>query len=124
MMRTAILILASVLILPGCAGRAWRQAQEEDTVAAYHRFLRDNGGSAYADRARAHLEFARVRKKPTAKGFESFQKKYPNDPLVEKLRPHVEEPFFRAARAHCRHRKRRIRAPVAAWSPPPSTCRR
>jgi hypothetical protein len=93
------LVLVLAIATSACAGRAWRSAQAEDTAAAYHRFLLELPDSRYSADAKAHLAFVRVRSKPTKRGFERFQKKYPDSPLVEELRPHVEEVFFRRARS-------------------------
>lgn len=97
--RPVVFILILALLAVGCAGRAWNQARDEDSVAAYHRFLRDHSESEYADEARARMEFARVRNKPSRIAFERFQKKHPDSPLVAELRPYVEEHFFAEARA-------------------------
>jgi len=88
-----------LMSLTSCAGGAYRKAQEEDTVQAYHRFLRDHGDSSYGDDARARLAFARVRDRPSRKAYEAFAKKFAGSDLVHELRPFVEEHFLRSARA-------------------------
>lgn len=96
--RRLVLVLTLVLATGGCAGRAWRAALDEDTAAGYHRFLLEHPDSGYTPDARAHLAFVRVRSKPSKLGFDRFQKRFPESPLVEELRPYVEEVFFRRAR--------------------------
>lgn len=96
---TAILAVAAILASLGCAGRAWRHALDEDTAAAYHRYLRDHPDSSRADEARARLAFVRVRSKPSVEAFERFEAEHSGSPLVDALRPHVETAFFDAARA-------------------------
>ena len=92
-------ILLVVLLGLGCAGRAWRAAQTEDSAAAYHRYIREHPDSKHVAEAKARLAFVRVRSKPTAAAFEEFAEKFAGSPLVDELRPLVEEPFFEQARA-------------------------
>ena len=44
----------------GCVGSAWKQTLEEDTPAAYYRFMRDHADSEFAPKAREHLDTAHV----------------------------------------------------------------
>ena len=97
--RQLSLILALMLAVAGCAGRAWRAALSEDTAAAYHRYLREHPDSKYAELARAHLAFVRVRSKPSPEAFEEFSRRFSGSPLIEELAPHVEAVFFEQARA-------------------------
>lgn len=92
-------VLVLVLLVAGCAGRAWRAALDEDTAAAYHRYLREHPGSGHADEAKARLAFVRVRQNPTPEAFRSFEKEHAGSPLVDELRPLVEDVFFDRARA-------------------------
>ncbi|MGH0033001.1 MAG: hypothetical protein ACQGVC_24680 [Myxococcota bacterium] len=91
-----VLLLASSVL--GCGGAAWRAALEEDDAGAYHRFLRQHPDSKYAPEARARLAFVRVRSKPTAQAFHEFQEEFAGSPLVDELRPLVEDAFFDQAR--------------------------
>lgn len=93
------LLLVLALLVPACAGRAWRAALAEDTASAYHRYLREHPDSSYADEAKAHLAFVRVRSRPTPAAFQSFQHDFPDSPLLDLLRPHLEGVFFEQARA-------------------------
>lgn len=97
----ALVLVVALAMLAGCAGRAWRQARAEDSVGAYHRYLRDHPETTFAPRARARLELARIRDKPRRKGFLAFQEEFGEafPELVAELKPHVEEVFFRHARA-------------------------
>jgi hypothetical protein len=92
----ALLILA--LVLPGCAGPAYRRAQREDSVASYHRFLKEHGDSSYAAEARARMASARVRKRPSRAGYDAFVEEFGDSEIAAELRPFVEEHFLRAAR--------------------------
>ena len=87
-MHLRVLALAFVLVLStgGCGARAWHQAVALGKPAAYHRFLREHGGSSYAEEAQQRLEFARLRAHPSYEGFLAFRARYPGDPLVADLR--------------------------------------
>ncbi len=97
--RILVFLVALVLVFAGCAGSAWRQARSEDTVAAYHGFLREYPDTTFSEEARARLELARVKQRPTRKAFEAFSEKYGNPELIEELRPHLEETYFGHARS-------------------------
>lgn len=100
--RISALVLAlAMAVTVGCASRAWKYARAEDSVAAYHRFLREHPDTTFAPRARARLELVRIRDKPSRKAFHAFVEKYGDTfpELVAELGPHVEEPFFLHARA-------------------------
>jgi hypothetical protein len=94
----AVLVLA-LLAATGCVGGAWKQALEENTPAAYYRFMREHGDSKYADQARERLDFLKLQRHPTMAGFEQFKKQYPDSALTEQLRPSLEMPAFEVAQA-------------------------
>lgn len=96
---SGILLLLVLSLLAGCAGRAYRAARGEDTVAAYHRFLQQHPESAWSDQARARLEMARIRHKPTREAYRAFQREFTDPALLAELDPHVEEAFYRHARS-------------------------
>jgi len=92
--------LAIVLLaVTGCAGSAYRRALDEDTPAAYYRFMRAYGESKYADDARERLDFHKLRRNPTLSGFDEFRERYPGSELIVELHPALEQPAFEAARA-------------------------
>ena len=93
------LLLAALLTATGCVGGAWRQALEEDTPAAYYRFMREHGDSKFADQARERLDFHKLHRNPTLSGFDAFRRQYPNSELIVKLHPVLQQPAFEAARA-------------------------
>jgi hypothetical protein len=95
----AALVFALLSVTAGCVGGAWRRALEEDTPAAYHRFMRDHAESKYADDARERLDFHKLKRHPTLAGFETFRKHYAGSPLIVELRPALEKPAFEVARA-------------------------
>lgn len=97
--RIATLAVALATSLLGCAGSAWRQARSEDTISAYHAFLKDFPDSRFSDQARARLELSRIKKRPTRSGVEAFRARYSIPELVAELDPLVEDLFFHHARA-------------------------
>lgn len=93
------ILIASVFAMMGCVGTAWKGALEEDTPAAYYRFMRDHGDSKYADQARERLDFHKLRRNPTLAGFDAFRKRFPKSDLIVALHPALEKPAFEVARA-------------------------
>ncbi len=93
------LLALSVALSTGCLGGAWKRALEEDTPAAYYRFMREHGDSKYAAQARERLDFHKILRDPSLREFETFRKRYPDSELVERLYPALQEPAFEAARA-------------------------
>ena len=83
----------------GCVSGAWNRALDEDTPAAYYRFMRDHGESKYADRARERLAFHKLKRRPSLEGFETFRNEYPGSELIVELHPALEKPAFEAALA-------------------------
>ena len=98
-MRSLAVFLGSILLITGCVGGAFDQARHKDTAAAYHRFVRENPDSKYADEARQRLAFARIRSKPSAQAWDEFVAKWPASPLLPQLRRLVGEKVFERARA-------------------------
>lgn len=92
-------LVFALLVMTGCVGAAWNRALEQDTPAAYYRFMRDHGESKYADEARERLEFHKLKRNPTLAGFDIFRKQYPGSALTAELHPALEKPAFEVARA-------------------------
>ena len=97
--RIVLLAVCVATAWVGCAGSAWREAREADTISAYHRFLREYPDTSFSQEARARLELARVRKNPSRDSFEKFLAKFDDPGLEAELRPYVEEVYFEYARA-------------------------
>jgi len=93
------LLALATLVLSGCVGTAWKQTLEEDTPAAYYRFMRDHADSEFAGEARERLEFYKLRREPTLIGFDRFRRQYPDSTLTEQLYPALQKPAFEAASA-------------------------
>ena len=83
----------------GCADTSWDGARSRNTVAAYHRYLRDNGGSRHAAEAKERIAYLRVQDNPTIEGFGKFVENYPQSKLLPELRTFVEHLFFEHARS-------------------------
>ena len=98
-LRSLLLLLLLLVATTGCVAGAWKQTLEEDTPAAYFRFMRDHGDSEYADAARERLDFHKLQRNPTLSGFDAFRKQYPQSTLVSRLYPALQKPAFEAARA-------------------------
>ena len=96
-LRTVLVLLCTVAT--GCVGGAWKRAVEEDTPAAYYRFLRDHDDSKHAAEARERLEYHKLLANPSLDGFENYRKKHPSSPLLAGLKPSLEQPAFEFARA-------------------------
>lgn len=94
-----VILLVWAVSLVGCASSAWRQALEEDTPAAYHRFMRAHADSKYAAAARERLEFHQLQRNPTLAGYDAFVQRHPQSELLDRLHPALEGPAFEAARA-------------------------
>jgi len=96
-LRSALVVL--LVAATGCVGGAWRRAVEDDTPAAYYRFLRDHGDSSHASEARERLEYHKLLANPSLAGFEAYRKRYPSSALLANLKPALEGPAFELARA-------------------------
>ena len=98
--RIAALAVALAASLLGCAGSAWRHARSEDTISAYHAFLRGFPGQPLQRSgpraARASRGSRSIRH---AAGVEAFRARYSTPELIAELDPLVEELFFHHARA-------------------------
>lgn len=99
--RRPSVIAIAVLLALGCASNTanWEKVRSQDTAGAYHRFLRDDPRSPHAAEAKERLAFARLRKHPTAEGYEEFRQNFPGSPLADEIRPLVEERIFDQVRA-------------------------
>ena len=93
------IFITLILALTGCVGGAWKNALEEDTPAAYYRFMREHADSKYADQARERLDFHKLKRNPSLSGFDAFRKKFPGSALIPQLHPALEKPAFEMARA-------------------------
>jgi hypothetical protein len=95
----APLLVVAAMALAGCVGGAWNRAVDEDTPAAYYRFLRDHAESKHAAEARERLEYHKLLANPSLAGFEAFRKRHPQSFLLVNLKPTLEQPAFEHARA-------------------------
>lgn len=96
--RCALPVALACVVTLGCAEMSWDAARREDTIKAYHQFLRDNPGSSRKDDAQQRIAFLRVKNRPTTHGFEDFEETYEGSPMVWELAEVVEPLFFHDAR--------------------------
>ena len=88
------------LILTSCATeRAWRDAQQEDTGAAYARFLHDHPESDHRSAAQEGLDYHKLRGQPSRAGYEAFQSDYPESRRLQALADALEPTYFDHARS-------------------------
>jgi hypothetical protein len=97
-LMSGALVPLALVVLSGCVTLSWHDAREMDTVAAYHRFLRDHPESGYAEEARERLEYHRVKVHPTIPSFDGFEERYPNSEMLPELKAFVEPLYFERAR--------------------------
>jgi len=80
-----ILLLCLIIVSSGCAGKQWRAAQQEDTIAGYAAFLEEHPHSWHADSARAKwLEKIAEKKARDAEEKAAAEKEYLN--LLEQMK--------------------------------------
>jgi hypothetical protein len=89
---------AVVALSLGCAGTSWEGARSEDTVAGYHRFLRDNPQSSHVEDAEERIAYLRLIKRSTIPAFEEFEANHPESALLDELRQRLEQIYFERAR--------------------------
>jgi hypothetical protein len=87
-----------VVGLFACGGISWNAARKEDSIASYHRFLRDHPDSRHAPQATERLEYLRVGQHPSVAAFRKFEERFPSSPLLPDLQATVEPHFFKEAR--------------------------
>ena len=92
----AVALAASLL---GCAGSAWRHARSEDTISAYHAFLRDSRQPLQRSGARAARARRGSRSARRAAASRRFEPSTRLRICIAELDPLVEELFFHHARA-------------------------
>jgi len=90
MSKASLLVLLSCLLIvsSGCAGKLWRAAQQENTIAGYAAFLEEHPNSWYADDARTKwLEKIAEKKTKEAAHKAAAEKEY------SALLPQMQEAF-------------------------------
>ena len=99
-LTSARLLLLTWIFAPlGCMSSAWQHALVTDTPLAYHQFIRMHPDSKHADGARERIVFHDVKRRPSLSGYELFRQSYPRSPLLDQLRPLIEELAFEASRS-------------------------
>jgi hypothetical protein len=92
-------LLALALALAGCAGQSWDQVREQDTPAAYRRFLTEHPRSPHAAEAQERIAVLQLERDPTPEALERFQQEHPNSGATAQLTQRLEAREFEAARS-------------------------
>lgn len=92
------LVLALVATLIGCAGQRWEQAREQDTPAAYRRFLAEHPRSVHAAEAEERIAVLQLERDPTLEALERFQRAHPQSEATPYLTERLEARVFEASR--------------------------
>lgn len=82
-----------------CAQSAWQAALEQDTPAAYHRYLRAHPDSRHSEQAHERLAFHDLMNSPSVDGYMAFVRQYPDSSLAAELAAVLEEQAFATAAA-------------------------
>ena len=73
-------LLVIALALASCAGQSWEQVREQDTPAAYRRFLADHPSSPHAAEAKERIAVLQLERDPTAEALARFQQRASGQP--------------------------------------------
>ena len=93
-------LLVVLLVLAGCSRQesAWRQAERQDSVAAYEAYLRDYPAGAHAPEARTRLsdlreqqEWDRSLRFNTPEAFQRYLSRYPSGRYAEAARERLSD---------------------------------
>ena len=83
----------------GCAGMAWKKALKTDSAAGYYQYIRAHPSARYIAAAQERIEFHKVLRRPSLRGFNTFRAAHPDSALLPDLRKAIEELAFDSARA-------------------------
>ena len=84
----SFLTIMFAIFLIGCAGEAFKIAQEENTIAAYEQFLREYGDSEFVPQATKSIEdikFKKIKGRNTIFGYDQYLKENPNGSFVSEV---------------------------------------
>lgn len=93
------LLALALLALPSCAGQRWEQVREQDTTAAYRRFLAENPRSPHAVEAQERIAVLQLERDPTPEALARFQREHPESAATPQLSQRLESREFEAARS-------------------------
>jgi hypothetical protein len=91
--------LALALALASCAGQSWDQVREQDTPAAYRRFLAEHPRSPHAADAQERIAVLQLERDPTPEALERFQREHPDSGATAQLTERLETRVFESARS-------------------------
>lgn len=98
MIRVALCLAAGITASMGCAGPSWDQVREQNTLAAYRRYLADHPSSKHAVEARERIAVMQVEREPSIEALKRFQRDHAGSAATAELTRRVEERAFEAAR--------------------------
>ncbi len=84
-MPVCLLTILFAIFLVGCAGEAFKIAQEENTIADYEQFLREYGDSEFVPQATKSIEaikFQKTKERNSFFGYDLYLKENPNGSFV------------------------------------------
>jgi hypothetical protein len=90
--------VAAVALTIGCADTSWEAAHGANTVASYHRFLRDNPESPKTVRAHEEIAYLRLANNPTLQAHSEFEANWPESEHRAELHTLMEDLYFERAR--------------------------
>ena len=96
---TIAVSLAVAVFCLGCAGMAWKKALKTDSATGYYQYIRAHPNSRYIAAAQERIEFHKVVRRPSLRGFNTFRAAHPDSALLPDLRKAIEELAFDSARA-------------------------
>jgi outer membrane protein assembly factor BamD (BamD/ComL family) len=94
--------LLSLVLMTGCAGMAFNDAAEVNTIPAYEKFLVEHPGSDQAPEVKRRLDdlyFKRAEVSGTILAYQAFIEKRPDSALVSEANRRIDELLFKQAAA-------------------------
>jgi hypothetical protein len=96
----AAALLAAITMLAGCAGMAFKDASETNTIAAYEKFLAKHGDSEMGPEAKRRIDqlyFDKAEAAGTIAAFETYVKQRRNSALVPEAKRRIDALHFKNA---------------------------
>jgi len=92
-----IIFFSLIILIAGCAGKAFKQAQQENTVEAYNNFLKDYENSSFAIEAKELREkaiYKRTIMYDTIEKYDNYMKEYPNGRFIKEIKTAREKRLY------------------------------
>ena len=97
-----IILLFFCFIIFGCAEKAFKEARTQNTVAAYDRFLKENGETVFASKARELREklwFEQSKQQNTIASYDKYLAEYPRGKYVSQAQKTREALWFEKSKS-------------------------